>query len=102
MTLRRGPPDLIDLSHEALFVDPLRPDRDFEMTQRLVTDLTPIPARGSSSWSRSLRGHMTAQRPSIVPRRASAVTVCPTPVPLWVGLQRAGRSLITSPSQVAP
>jgi hypothetical protein len=49
MTLRRGPPDLIDLSHEALFVDPLRPDRDFEMTQHLVTDLTPIPARGSSS-----------------------------------------------------
>jgi len=40
---------LIDLSHETLLVDPLRPDRDFEMTQHLVTDLTPIPARGSSS-----------------------------------------------------
>jgi len=49
MTIRLGHPDLIDLSHEALFVDPLRPDRDFEMTQHLVTDLTPIPARGSSS-----------------------------------------------------
>jgi hypothetical protein len=49
MTLHRGQPDLIDLSHETLLVDPLRPDRDFEMTQHLVTDLTPIPARGSSS-----------------------------------------------------
>jgi hypothetical protein len=48
MTLHRGYPDLIDLSHETLLVDPLRPDRDFEMAQHLVTDLTPVPARGSS------------------------------------------------------
>ena len=101
MTLRRGPPDLIDLSHEALFVDPLRPDRDFEMTQRLVTDLTPIPARGSSSWSRSLRGHMTAQRPSNALRRAFGVTVRAAPVALWVGVRRSGRSLIALPTQVA-
>jgi hypothetical protein len=49
MTLHRGHPDLIHLSHETLLVDPLRPDRDFEMTQHLVTDLSPSPARGSSS-----------------------------------------------------
>jgi hypothetical protein len=47
MTLHRGHLDLIDLSHESLLVDPLRPDRDFEMTQHLVTDLTPIPVSGS-------------------------------------------------------
>ena len=44
MALHRGHPDLIDLSHETLLVDPLRPDRDFELTQHLVTDLTPIPS----------------------------------------------------------
>jgi hypothetical protein len=47
MTLHRGHPDLIDLSHETLLVDPSRPDRDFDMTQHLVTDLTPIPLSGS-------------------------------------------------------
>jgi hypothetical protein len=49
MSLHRGHTDLIDLSHETLLVDPLRPDRDFDMTQHLVTDLTPIPTIGSSS-----------------------------------------------------
>jgi hypothetical protein len=48
-TLHRGNPDLIELSHETLLVDPIRPDRDFEVTQHLVTDLTPIPANGKSS-----------------------------------------------------
>ena len=46
MTIHRGQPDLIDLSHETLLVDPLRPVRDFEMTQHLVTDLTPIQSSG--------------------------------------------------------
>jgi DNA-binding MurR/RpiR family transcriptional regulator len=49
MTLHRGNPDLIELSHETLLVDPFRPDRDFEMTQHLVTDLTPNPANGELS-----------------------------------------------------
>ncbi len=50
MTLHRGQPDLVELSHETLLVDALRPARDFEMTQHLVTDLTPmrsaVPSRG--------------------------------------------------------
>jgi hypothetical protein len=49
MTIHRGQPELMELSHETLLVDPMRPDRDFEMTQHLVTDLTPIPARAQSS-----------------------------------------------------
>ncbi len=49
MTLHRGDAALIDLSHETLSVDRLRPGRDFEMTQHLVTDLTPLPASGSLS-----------------------------------------------------
>ena len=49
LTLHRCQSEWIDLSHETLLVDPLRSDQDFEMTQHLVTDLTPIPASGS--WS---------------------------------------------------
>jgi hypothetical protein len=49
MTLHRGNADLIQLSHETLLVDPLRPDLDFEVTQHLVTDLTPVPARGRAT-----------------------------------------------------
>jgi len=42
MTLHRGHDALMGLSHETLSVDRLRPARDFEITQHLVTDLTPV------------------------------------------------------------
>jgi hypothetical protein len=52
MSLHRGHQDLVELSHETLLIDRLRPDRDFEIAQHLVTDLAPIPARGNSSRAR--------------------------------------------------
>jgi DNA-binding MurR/RpiR family transcriptional regulator len=47
MAMHRGDEDLNDLSHEVLSVDPLRDDRDFDLTQHLVTDVAPLelPAR---------------------------------------------------------
>jgi hypothetical protein len=41
MTLHRGSADFIELSHETLSVDASRPERDFDLTQHVVTDLTP-------------------------------------------------------------
>jgi hypothetical protein len=41
MSVHRGDDDLADLSHEMLSVDPLRADRDFEVTQHIVTDVAP-------------------------------------------------------------
>jgi hypothetical protein len=44
LSLHRGHPELMDLSHETLSVDRQRPDQEFEVAQHLVTDLSPIPA----------------------------------------------------------
>ena len=44
LTLHRGDPDLAELSHETLSVDRRRPDDEFEVTQHLVTDLSPVSA----------------------------------------------------------
>jgi hypothetical protein len=41
MTLHRGNPDLVGLSHEALSVDASRPEQHFDLTQHIVTDLSP-------------------------------------------------------------
>jgi hypothetical protein len=41
MSVHRGDNDLADLSHEMLSVDLLRADRDFEVTQHIVTDVAP-------------------------------------------------------------
>jgi hypothetical protein len=41
MTLHRGGDELVQLSHETLSVDVSRPERDFDLTQHVVTDLTP-------------------------------------------------------------
>ena len=38
--IRRGD-ELVQLSHETLSVDVSRPERDFDLTQHVVTDLTP-------------------------------------------------------------
>jgi hypothetical protein len=43
LSLHRGSPELVDLSHETLSVDRRRPDQEFEVTQHLVTDLSPVP-----------------------------------------------------------
>jgi hypothetical protein len=43
LSLHRGHPELVDLSHETLSVDRRRPDQEFEVTQHLITDLSPIP-----------------------------------------------------------
>jgi hypothetical protein len=71
MTLHRGHPDLIHLSHETL-----------------------------SSEARSEEGHMTARRPSNALRRAFGVTDWATPVARWVGVRRSHRPFITLPTQV--
>jgi hypothetical protein len=44
LSLHRGHPELVDLSHETLSVDQRRPDEEFEVTQHLITDLSPAPA----------------------------------------------------------
>jgi hypothetical protein len=44
MTLHRGDTDLLDLSHETLSIESSRPARDFDLTQHVVTDLTPLVA----------------------------------------------------------
>jgi hypothetical protein len=41
MSVHRGDDDLADLSHEMLSVDPLRADRDYDVTQHIVTDVAP-------------------------------------------------------------
>ena len=43
LSLHRGGPELVDLSHETLSVDRRRPDEEFEVTQHLITDLSPVP-----------------------------------------------------------
>jgi hypothetical protein len=40
-SLHREDTDLMDLSHETLSVDATRPPHDFDITQHVVTDLTP-------------------------------------------------------------
>jgi hypothetical protein len=42
MTLHRGDTDLVDLSHETLSIEASRPFRHFDLTQHVVTDLTPL------------------------------------------------------------
>jgi hypothetical protein len=56
MSLHRGDDELLDLSHETLFVDPSRGERAFEITQHVVTDSAPavLPDR-RSRWTRPLR-----------------------------------------------
>jgi len=44
LSLHRGGPELVDLSHETLSVDRRRPDEEFEVTQHLITDLSPVPS----------------------------------------------------------
>jgi alpha-beta hydrolase superfamily lysophospholipase len=41
MTLHRGSSALVDLSHETLSVNASRPEGHFDLTQHVVTDLTP-------------------------------------------------------------
>jgi hypothetical protein len=41
MSVHRGDDDLADLSHEMLSVDPRRADRDYDVTQHIVTDVAP-------------------------------------------------------------
>ena len=47
MTLHRENADLIGLSHETLSIDASRPPRDFEITQHVVTALTPRAVRST-------------------------------------------------------
>jgi hypothetical protein len=55
MSVHRGDDDLADLSHEMLSVDPLRADRDFEVTQHIVTDVAPgHEQRGRARWGWAL------------------------------------------------
>jgi hypothetical protein len=42
MSLHRDQAELVDLSHDALSVDPTREDRAFEITQHVVTDTAPL------------------------------------------------------------
>jgi hypothetical protein len=49
MTLHRGDTELVELSHETLSIESSRPARDFDLTQHVVTDLTPlVPERKSA------------------------------------------------------
>jgi hypothetical protein len=41
MTLHRGSHELVELSHETLSVHAARPESVFDLTQHVVTDLTP-------------------------------------------------------------
>jgi len=55
MSVHRGDDDLADLSHEMLSVDPRRADRDFEVTQHIVTDAAPAGGQHTRTrWSRGL------------------------------------------------
>jgi hypothetical protein len=49
MTLHRGCAELTDLSHETLSVDVSRPERHFDLTQHVVTDLSPRSAERTSA-----------------------------------------------------
>jgi len=56
MSLHRGQPDLVDLSHETLSVDRSKEDHVFEVTQHVVTDSAPVTAISKSPrWGRSIR-----------------------------------------------
>lgn len=56
LSLHRGQPDLVDLSHETLSVDRSKKDHVFEVTQHVVTDSAPMTPTGRSPrWSRSIR-----------------------------------------------
>jgi hypothetical protein len=49
MTLHRGDNELLELSHETLSIESSRPSRHFDLTQHVVTDLTPlVPDRKSA------------------------------------------------------
>jgi hypothetical protein len=45
LSLHRGDLELEDLSHVTLSVDRRRPGEEFEVTQHLVTDLSPVPVQ---------------------------------------------------------
>jgi hypothetical protein len=52
MSVHRGDDDLADLSHEMVSVDLLRADRDFDVTQHIVTDVAPSgEQRPRTRWS---------------------------------------------------
>ena len=56
MSLHRGQPELVDLSHETLSVDRSKKDRVFEVTQHVVTDSAPVAAASKSArWRRSVQ-----------------------------------------------
>jgi hypothetical protein len=58
MTLHRDQGDLANLAHEALSVDPSRQERDFEITQHVLTDSAPAEADiRAPKWSRLLGHH---------------------------------------------
>jgi hypothetical protein len=55
MAVHRDDEELADISHEMLSVDPLRDDRDFDLTQHLVTDIAPMVERQERRrWARAL------------------------------------------------
>jgi hypothetical protein len=49
LSLHRDDADLMDLSHETLAVDRSRPQCEFDVTQHLLTDLTPLSS-GRRTW----------------------------------------------------
>ena len=49
MTLHRGSAELTDLSHETLSVEASRPERVFDLTQHVVTDLSPRSVGSTSA-----------------------------------------------------
>jgi hypothetical protein len=49
MTLHRDDAQLVELSHETLSIEPSRPARHFDLTQHVVTDLTPLVADKKSA-----------------------------------------------------
>jgi len=56
MAVHREDEDLADISHEMLFVDPLRDGHDFDLTQHLITDIaTMVELQEPRRWPRRLR-----------------------------------------------
>jgi hypothetical protein len=49
MTLHRGDSDLLDMSHETLSIESSKPARYFDLTQHVVTDLTPLASDRKSA-----------------------------------------------------
>ena len=70
MSVHRGDTELADLSHEMLSVDPLPADRDYDVTQHIVTDVAPgheLDARTRRAWGlrrRPLSHHAVPSGPT--------------------------------------